>query len=185
MAETKKSKERRMKEGWFDNYVKGLVLDIGCGNDPLTNDCDKWDQQLGHGDATFMDGVPDGKYQTVYTSHIIEHLDDPITGIKNWWRILSKNGHLIIIAPHRDLYEKKRMLPSKWNGDHRTMWLPDKCDPPHTFSLKHVVQQALEGESYDVREHRVLNHNWQPTQGHAPYEHSSGEYSIETVIKKI
>lgn len=185
MAETIKSKARREREGWYSKYIHLPGIDIGSNDDPISEQFDKWDYCLGDGDATYMEGVAENKYATVYASHIIEHLYFAIDGIRNWYRITAPGGHLIIIAPSRDLYEKKRTLPSLYNGDHKTMWNLDKCDPPNTFSLRDVVEQALEGETYQICECRVLDENWKPTQGHEPCHHSSGEYSLEIIIKKL
>lgn len=124
--------------------LKAPLIDIGAGNGPLQFPgvvC--WDKE--QGDATFMHGVRNDTYQTVYSHHCLEHLDDPITGLKNWWRILKHQGYLIVTVPHRNYYEKRRMLPSIFNSDHRTMWLPDRADPPNTFSLLDTARQACRG----------------------------------------
>ena len=121
--------------------LKEPIIDIGAGKGPLNFPgivC--WDKE--QGDATYMEGVEDRSYQTVYSHHCLEHLDDPITGLKNWWRILRWGGYLIITVPHRDLYEKRKKLPSIFNPDHKTMWLLDRSDPPNTFSLLDTVKSA-------------------------------------------
>lgn len=190
MAETRKSHESRVKMGWFDKYVKSPGIDIGCGGPDGPNPIDilmpnfrPYDRALGHGDATLMADIADEEYLTVYTSHIIEHLYDPILAIQNWWRILKPTGHLIIVAPHRDLYEKKKRLPSIWNDDHKSFWLPDSYEPPNTFSLKHTVLDALSGlaSTSQLVSLRVMNEGWEPVPENV---HSHGEYGIEIIIRK-
>lgn len=189
MAETKKAYDRRVKEGFFDKYVKGKVIDIGVGRidthdgaDPLTPDCDTWDKD--NGDATYMKGVEDETYDTVYTSHLLEHLNNPVEAIKNWFRILKKGGHLIICVPHRDLYERKKTLPSKWNLDHKFFILPFECEPPNTFSLSGLIGYGLKGEEYIVEYIKECN-TCTPDNLQDLKQHGNGEYQIEAVIRKL
>lgn len=187
MAETSKAYERRLKEGWFDKYVKGKVIDIGVGRidthdgaDPLIKDCDTWDKD--NGDAHFMEGVPDETYDTVYCSHLIEHLEDPITAVKNWFRILKKGGNLIISAPDRDCYERKKTLPSKWNADHKYFLSCNLLEPPHTFALIYIFGEAVPFTEWVKLDYRLIDTS---TNHDKPDEHANGEFSIELIIKKL
>lgn len=178
-AETSKSHERRLREGWYDKYVKIPGVDIGCQYDWICDEFDRWDLIFGNGDATYMEGVPDEKYLTVFAGHILEHLDNPVLGLQNWYRILKPGGYLIVVVPSRDLYEKKKELPSRFNGDHKSFWLPETGEPPCTYGLKETISAALpEAEIVSLR---VLDEGWVPT---PPEVHSCGEYSIEAVIFK-
>lgn len=181
IVETDKAFERRQREGFFARYTQGPGIDIGCSTSPVTPDCDKWDKSLGHGDATTMTGVPDCKYDYVYSSHCLEHLDDPITALRNWWRILRPCGWLIVMVPHRDLYEKRLTLPSRWNADHKYFWLPVWSEPPHTLGLIAVAISAL-GETFWPQSLRVLDEGFGNS---GEYVHSSGEYSIEMILRKL
>ena len=179
MAETRKSHIRRLKEGWF-NYAPFWLsgIDIGCGTDPLNETFRRYDHIWGDGDAQKMFGIPDNAFHTVYASHVLEHVYDPIEAVYNWYRICKSPGHVIICVPHRDLYEKRKMLPSRWNPDHKTFWLPEKGEPPHTRGLQEVISQAVPGANLIVL--RVLNEGYM-VNGDG---HSGGEYSIEAIIKK-
>jgi SAM-dependent methyltransferase len=187
MAETRKAYERRVREGFFEKYLHLPVIDIGVGRidtydgaDIIHPEAVGWDKD--NGDATYMEGVPSGTYKTVYASHILEHLNDPITAIRSWFDILKPQGYLIISVPHRDLYEKKRTLPSLWNEDHKFFLLPEHSDPPHTFSFRNIIESALVGKDYDIVEFKVQQEGWKPS---PPTEHSCGEISIEAIILKI
>ena len=187
MAETSKSQPRRLKEGFFEKYVVEPIIDIGVGRidtydgaDPLTPDCDTWDKD--NGNAVLMTKVKDSDYNTVYNSHLLEHLNDPITAIKNWFRILKKDGHLIICVPDRDSYERKTTLPSKWNGDHKFFITADRSEPPCTFSLKSIIDTALRKQKYKVVKITTIN---TCTNLDKPNEHGDGEYQIEAIIKKL
>lgn len=182
MAETSKAKDRRNRENWFAQYAppESIGIDIGCQADPLYEHYRKWDLILGDGDATFMDGVLDDSYQIVYSSHILEHLDDPITAIRNWYRILAPGGNLIILVPHKDLYEKKDSPPSNWNGEHKYFYMPNQENPPYVKSLHGVILEALPGAN--IVSFKVLDEGFDysiPSN-----QHSAGEYSIEAIIRK-
>lgn len=181
MAEVSKAHKRRIQEGWFEKYCPEdkCGIDIGCQRDPINETFRRWDLIFGDGDATFMEGVSDNKFWTVHASHVLEHLKDPITGIKNWFRILRPGGHLIILVPHRDLYEKKKNLPSRWNFDHKSFWLPEVEEAPDTKSFKHTILEAI--PNANIVSFQILKEGWIPKPEN---QHSEGEYSIEAVIKK-
>lgn len=178
--ETHKSHQRRANEGWFARYTPAHAtgIDIGCQHDPIQNGFRQWDYIFGDGDCTLMEGIGDNSHYTVYASHVLEHLEDPICAIRNWYRILMPGGHLIIVVPHRNLYEKRRTLPSRWNAEHKTFWLPFESEPPATFSLYGVIRQALAGA--DIVMIRILDDNYQANGD----DHPTGEYSIEAIVRK-
>jgi SAM-dependent methyltransferase len=184
MAETSKAKERRIKEGFYEKYIYGKkVIDVGVGRldthdgaDPISLTAELHDKDIC--DATTMEAYQDETFDTVYASHILEHLTDPILAIENWLRICKRGGHVFISIPHRDLYERKKTLPSKWNVDHKYFYLPYQSEPPHTFSVDSILTKFFEYYSYDIR---VVDTS---TNNDKPDEHANGEFSIEILIKK-
>jgi len=176
-GETSKAFARRAASGWFRQFIADPGIDIGAGDDPLNHTFRRWDKH--DGDATAMASVPDETFRTVYASHLLEHLDDPDAALRNWWRILQPGGCLIVVVPHRDLYERKVALPSRWNSEHKTFWLPDRDEPPVTRSLAGTVGRVLGNPRIEYVE--VVDEGWQavPLQ-----EHPVGEYSIEVVVRK-
>lgn len=177
MGETAKAHARRVREGWFEKYIQDPGIDIGCQRDPLNHTFRRWDVIFGDGDAAIMDGVPDETFATVYCSHVLEHIGNPFRALKNWWRILKPGGNLIVVVPHRDLYEGKRDLPSRWNHEHTAFWLPEDGEPPSTFGVADVFKGAI-GRRPDVL--RVCDEGW----AMEPGKHAVGEYSIEAIVRK-
>jgi len=126
MGCTSKSMVRRKSLSDFHNkFFVGDGLDIGGGLDSLDNfrhifsmmnPVKIWD--LKDGDAQFMKSVVDNTFDFVYSSHCLEHLNDPYEGLKNWYRVTKPNGYLIITIPDEDLYEAG-VFPSTFNGDHK------------------------------------------------------------------
>jgi hypothetical protein len=88
-------------------------------------------------------------------------------------------GFLIVCVPHRDLYEKRTRLPSRWNDDHKWFFLPDKGEQPHTLGLAEML--ASEIPAGEVQYVAVQSEGWDDV---GPNTHSHGEYSIEAVIRK-
>lgn len=181
-GETLKAKPRRKREGWFEKYAPPHMsgIDIGCGPDPLNESFRKWDYQYGEGDATTLDGVPPCTFQTVYASHVLEHLDDTQKAIKRWYEVVRPGGNLIIIVPHRDLYEQKKTLPSMFNPWHKHFWLPENSEHPDTKGLKEEVLKAI--PSANIVSLRVLDEGYVPGDMFGPQ--ALGEYSIEIIVQK-
>lgn len=183
--ETSKAHARRVREGFFDAFCQGYGIDIGVGRlesqdgtDLIVPGAVPWDKD--NGDATFMYGVADGLFDFVYSSHCLEHLSNPYLAVKNWWRILRPGGFLILYVPHRDLYEKRTVLPSSWNADHKFFILPDRDEPPFTLGLLPLIQASLYGP-------KKVTYVRSCAEGHTirdPGVHSDGEYSIEAVVQK-
>lgn len=175
MGETQKAHKRRLREGFYDLF-HGSGIDIGCGEDAVpVAGVRQWDKE--DGDATLMQGVKDSSYDWVYTSHVLEHLSDPESGLKNWYRILHPGGLLFISLPHRDLYERKKALPSRWNLEHKFFWLPWNSEAPSTKGLLPLLL-ALGGFVLSIR---VCMDGWGIP---ADDGHSLGEYSIEAIVRK-
>jgi len=109
----------------------------------------------------------------------LEHMDDPAVAIENWWRVLRPGGYLILYVPHRDLYEKKKELPSRWNIDHKHYFLIDKDEGPVTIGLVPLIERTLSNA--------VIVYAKECREGFKDpglEVHSMGEYSIEIVVKK-
>lgn len=77
-----------------------------------------WHGRMGDGDYMLPDGtskgrlliaeagelpaVRDASYDTVLSSHVIEHLANPLRALAEWRRVVRPGGHLLLVAPHRD-----------------------------------------------------------------------------------
>jgi SAM-dependent methyltransferase len=70
-----------------------------------------------------MASVPDNTFDFVNSSHCLEHLEDPLLGLRNWLRVLKPGGYIVALVPDEDLYEQ-RVWPSTNNRDHK-----------HTFTI--------------------------------------------------
>ena len=76
-------------------FLHGGGIDIGASDDPLQVQegwVRVWDMQ--DGDATRLDGIEDGAFDFVYSSHCLEHLRDVEYALVNWIRVLKPSGIL-------------------------------------------------------------------------------------------
>lgn len=53
-------------------------------------------------EASELSAIPDGKYDFVLSSHSIEHIANPLKAVRNWLRVLKKNGVLLMVVPHKE-----------------------------------------------------------------------------------
>lgn len=93
------------------------MLDIGAGPDPVTPECVSFD--IEDGDANHMlEYFKIETFDTVYSSHCLEHMHDAIACLGEWWSLVKKGGYMVTVVPHEDLYEQ-RVWPSVFNEDHK------------------------------------------------------------------
>lgn len=156
MKECSKSIARRLNTSQFaTRYFSGDGVDIGGKPDPLAlyqeffplmRSIKTWD--LEHGDAQLMQGVPDDHFDFVHSSHCLEHLRDPVEGMRNWLRITKPDGYLVITLPDEDLYEQG-VFPSTFNRDHKhtfTIWKASSWSPASINVLDLVRSLGAEAD---------------------------------------
>lgn len=94
-------------------HVKGVTLDIGCGDMPFKkNILDKTDSYEGLdikkrnpdtkyiGDVQDMNMIKNDSMDTVLLFQVLEHVKNPEKALKEIYRILKTDGKLIISVPH-------------------------------------------------------------------------------------
>lgn len=109
---------KRLSKKWKNTLFPkgGRILDVGFGGTPIIPQAQGWD--LEQGDATYLQGLEDCSFDTVFSSHCIEHLANPALGLQNWWRVVKPFGWLVVLGPDEDLYEQG-VWPSVFNPDHK------------------------------------------------------------------
>lgn len=53
-------------------------------------------------DATDLSAIGDGTYDFLVSSHVLEHLANPLRGLFEWIRVVKDGGVLVIVLPHKD-----------------------------------------------------------------------------------
>jgi SAM-dependent methyltransferase len=51
-------------------------------------------------DGATLDGLADGVYDAVLSSHVIEHFANPLRALASWRRVARAGAHLLLVAPH-------------------------------------------------------------------------------------
>lgn len=115
------------------HYLGGLKgIEIGRGSqniyegvDGLNIDCKQHalfdDEQLKYGakEIARIDIIADAhkiplgddSQEYVFSSHVFEHLCDPIAALEEWYRLVRKDGYVALIIPQRDAAPSDKGLP--------------------------------------------------------------------------
>lgn len=160
MKESTKTNQYRSPD-FFARYLSGSVLDIGCGGDPVVPHAQPFDVE--HGDANnILEFLSPESFDTVNSSHCLEHMRDVPRALRDWWRLVRPGGFMILIVPHEDLYEQG-FWPSLQNKDHKatfriegdTSWSPVSCNLAE-------LAEGLEGaEIIDIGiQDNAYRHDW-------------------------
>lgn len=179
-SETSKAAIRRSLEGFFLKYLFGEGIDIGCGNDPICDWCLKWDKA--QGDAQTLPGLSASRFDWVYSSHCLEHLENPRAALERWWEVLKPGGRLLLVVPDEDLYEQG-VWPSRWNPDHRTTWTIYKSQSwsPVSRNLAEEVGRLPNGQ---IKYIKLLDHVYNYGVSGMDQSEGIGEVGIEVVVVK-
>lgn len=190
MKELSKSISRRLSNPNFMRfYFKGNGLDIGGKPDPLSlyselfplvKKIHTWDKE--DGDAQFLKPVDNETYDFVHSSHCLEHLNDPIEGLKNWIRVLKPDGYLIITVPDEDLYEQG-VFPSTFNKDHKWTFTIYKS---YSWSEKsiNILDIVKEFRNISVEKIELLNSTYRTLPRYDQTLSPIAECGIEIIIHK-
>jgi len=180
-GEAGKSYVRRIRTGFFERYCSGdVVLDVGYSGYDNPEGKTALPGAIGIDlDFPGYDGLrlpfADGSVDTVFSSHCLEHIEAEREAIREWFRVLRVGGFLVCMVPHQALYEKRRDLPSRWNGDHKRFYTP--------ALLMTAIESALAVNSFRLR--HLKDNDIGFDYGLGPERHSDGCYEIELVIEKI
>ncbi len=115
----------------------------------------------------------------VYSSHVLEHVGDPVGTLEEWFRVIKPGGHIFVVVPHAYLYERQVYVgpnnPSKWNEGHLMAYKPqtltvlfDTALVPNTWRLRHYADNDY-GYDYSIPKDR----------------HPGGGYEIECIVEKL
>ena len=178
--EARKAYAERLRKGFIAAFLSGeAILDIGYRgyrDDVVPIVPAAIGIEL---DYQGYDGVtlpfPAGSQDAVFASHCLEHIDDYQNAIREWFRVLKVGGHLLIMVPHKFLYEKQAAPPSRFNDDHKRFYTP--------ASLMAEIEISLQPNSYRLR--HMVDNDFGFDYNIPPSRHSGGCYELELVLEKI
>lgn len=118
-------------------YLARGGLDIGCGPAKV------WPHLIGldSGKESELFGIPmrpdvfirdaaslgifaSGSADAVFSSHVLEHIQDWQATLREWWRLVKVGGYLVLYLPHADLYP--RIGQKGASVDHKHDFDPDQ-----------------------------------------------------------
>jgi len=182
---------RRAQSKLFTERVMvGRALDVGGGPDPLDDkifprltSVEVYDLPR---DGTLLADIADESFDVVYSSHCLEHLDDPYTAVMNWYRVLKRRGYLVIVVPDEILYERG-FWPSRRNSGHKTRWTtrPEMCSLLGVYPGDSVcLYQAVEERGARVLSYQLLDDGYNALHPGDQTADGSCECGIEIVVRK-
>src|SRR3990172_4492755 len=116
-------------------YVRGRLLDIGAGPYrifPYAITVDNLHHASAFGwnykpdviaDASNLSMFATESFDSVFSSHTLEHVENTEKHLKEWWRVIKNKGYLVLYLPHKDLYPNIGQEGS--NPDHKHDFLPE------------------------------------------------------------
>ena len=138
----------------------------------------KYDRENSYGyqyvlDSTDLRSIPSRKYDFVLSSHVIEHIANPIKALFEWVRVLKDEGVLVIILPHKDgTFDHRRKITSlshiidDYNNDTKEndlthlseiLELHDLKQDPEAGSLNQFKKRSLDNFKNRCLHHHVFN----------------------------
>lgn len=151
--ETSCGHESRKCRNRVVEFLEGKrVLDLGCGDEKVVPHAVGVDlfgsaadikTDLSRPNALYL--FADEVFDTVFSSHCLEHFRDTESVLREWWRVLAMGGHLILYLPHRALY------PHNENPDHKHEFgSEDILKIMEQFATYQIVRDDLhdEGDEY-------------------------------------
>jgi SAM-dependent methyltransferase len=155
------SKTKKLWTARERTILSGRGIDIGCGPDPVGPDVKRFDQT--EGDANHITDFIDEQFDYVFSSHCLEHMQEPKAALLQWWKLVRPGGHLFFIVPDEDLYEQG-VFPSRFNPDHKATFTFGKRASwsPVSHDVRALAQSLPNGEVVSLErqdagyDHRLL-----------------------------
>jgi SAM-dependent methyltransferase len=101
------------------HFCLGVGLDVGGWNWPLPGAI-VVDRKNG-GDAM---NLPEGEWDFIFSSHCLEHLENPIAALEHWKKHIIPGGVLFLYLPHPDMLYWRTTR----NRKHLHQWVPDEME---------------------------------------------------------
>jgi ADP-heptose:LPS heptosyltransferase len=73
-------------------------------------------------DCTKLSLFADGGVDAVFSSHLLEHIEDHAAALAEWWRVIRPGGYLILYLPHKEHYPNIGQEGA--NPDHKHDFMP-------------------------------------------------------------
>lgn len=119
---------------YFANRNKGKLLELGCGSGSTLKLFSDWGWQaegldfdvqavnnaqakgliVSHGDI-FSQHFADNSFDAIFSSHVVEHVSDPLAVLEESFRILKPNGIFVAVMPNSSS-KLHQFFKTNWRG---------------------------------------------------------------------
>ena len=95
-------------------WCVGKGIDVGGGRDPLKGSVNI-DPVPGTNQENVKIDLKDNSQDFVFSSHTLEHLQNPSANLKEWVRVLKPNGIMYLYLPHDSYVPWRKASMSRWH----------------------------------------------------------------------
>jgi SAM-dependent methyltransferase len=109
-------------------------------------------------EASELSSIDDNSYDFLLSSHVIEHLANPLKAVTEWKRVIKPGGLMVIIAPDKQrTYDHKRPLTSFEHIIEDYINKTDESDMTHLWEIieLHDLSQDPTVDSFEDHEKRT------------------------------
>lgn len=110
------------------------------------------------------------KFDCVYSSYFLQHFEEPYNVMLEFWKLVKKNGYMIIIVPDEDLYEQG-FFPSKmcnlskhtFTISKRNSWCDKSInllDLANKIPNSKIIKIELQDNNYDRKKMKFQDNNF-------------------------
>lgn len=79
-------------------FCRGRGLDVGAGKWPLAGA-----EPVEYSNGQNAYALPEGQWDYIFSSHCLEHLQNPVAALEHWQSRLRAGGTLFLYLPHPDM----------------------------------------------------------------------------------
>jgi SAM-dependent methyltransferase len=121
-------------------------------------------------EATDLLPIESSSYECILACHCLEHIANPLRALAEWKRVLKKDGHLLLILPHRDgTFDRQRpttSLAHMIEDYERGVGEDDLTHLPEVLQLHDLSRDEAAGTKEQFRKrceenhiHRAMHHH--------------------------
>lgn len=113
------------------HFCKGKGLDVGCGKWPFPGSI-----PIEIKDGKDAMSLPNGAYDYIFSSHCLEHLNDPVSALEHWKSKLKTGGVLFLALPHPDM---RYWRPQFCRRHRHLFWPKDTAEMLNDLGFVNVI----------------------------------------------
>lgn len=112
-------------------------------------------------EATALGGIPSEAYDFVLSSHVLEHIANPILALAEWIRLLKDEGILVLLLPHKEgTFDHRRPVTTMQHliSDFEVgMAEDDLTHMPEIMALHDLERDSAAGDREAFKNRSLLN----------------------------